>query len=124
MNPLDGQPLLLAAAKASVGPRLLLDLVEHVQSRLAPRIDDYRREYECVHETDAYVVFLVGKGHWNDLAEEFDLDPRERDAVRRAHAEQLRYVGQRTDRRDEFESALDLREPVVVGKPDANDASV
>lgn len=123
MNPLDGQPLLLAAAKASVGPQLLPDLVEHVQSRLAPRIDDYRREYECVRETDTYAIFLVEEGHWDGLAEEFDLDPRERDAVRRAHEEQLRYVGKRIDRPDEFESALDLREPVVVGKPGADAAA-
>jgi len=117
MNPLDGQPLLVAAAKASVGPDLLPDLVEHVQSNLGPRIDAYRREYECIHETDEYAVFLVGQGHWAELGEEFELAPRERDAVKRAHEQQLRHAGSRTGRSAEFEHALDLREAVVVGKP-------
>lgn len=115
MNPLDGQPLLVAAAKASVGPQLLPDLVEHVQSALGPRLDAYRREYERVHATDRYEVFLVEQGHWAALGEELDLEPRERDAVKRAHEEQLRHLGKRLDREAEFESALDLREVVVVG---------
>jgi hypothetical protein len=115
MNPLDGNPLLLAAAKASVGPQLLPDLVEHVQDHLGPRLEAYRREYERALRTDDYEVFFVEAGHWDDLGEEFDLEPRERDAVKRAHEEQLLHAGGEMDRRGEFDTALELREVVVVG---------
>lgn len=115
MNPLDGNPLLLAAAKASLGPQLLPDLVEHVQSRLGPRIEDYRREYESALRTDDYEAFFVEAGHWEDLGEDLDLEPRERDAVQRAHEEQLLHAGADRDRRGEFDTALELREVVVIG---------
>lgn len=115
MNPIDGQPLLLAAAKASVGPKLLPDLVEHVQSHLGPRIETYRHDYERVHRADDHEVFLVEEGHWDDIAAAVDLDQREREAVERAHAEHLRYLGRRSDREAEFERALEIREVVVVG---------
>lgn len=115
MNPIDGQPLLLAAAKASVGPKLLPDLVEHVQSHVGPCIEMYRQEYERVHAADDHEVFLVEEGHWDDLADEVGLDQRERTAVERAHAEHLRYLGRRGERETEFESALEIREVVVVG---------
>jgi hypothetical protein len=115
MNPLEGQPLVLAAAKASVGPALLPDLVEHVQAGLGPRLDEYRREYERALATDAYEAFFVPEGHWAALAGEFDLGPRERDAVRRAHEEQLLSAGGDRDRRAEFDTALELREVVVIG---------
>ncbi|MFC6837714.1 hypothetical protein [Halomarina ordinaria] len=116
MNPIDGNALLLAAAKASVGPQLLPDLVEHVQADLGPRLEDYRRRYELVAEDDEACVFFVEAGHWDDLRDRLDLDRREGDAVERAHTEHLRRVGSVNDRRDEFETALDIREVVVVGK--------
>lgn len=115
MNPIDGQPLLLAAAKASVGPKLLPDLVEHVQAHVGPRIEMYRQEYERVHATDGHEVFLVEEGHWEDIANEVGLNEREQTAVERAHAEHLRYLGRRDERTAEFESALEIREVIVVG---------
>ena len=44
------------------------------------------------------------------------LDEREWEALRRAHAEHLQRLGGDIDRRREFETALELREAVVVGK--------
>lgn len=114
-DPLDGQVLLLAAAKASVAPDHLPRLVDRAQAHLGPRIEAYRREYECVAEEDGRAVFLVEQGHWTRVGEELGLDEREVDALRRAHEEQLRRTGTAGDRREEFESALDIREAVVVG---------
>ena len=114
-DPLDGQVLVLAAAKASVAPDRLPRLVDRAQAHLGPRIAAYRREYECVAEEDDRVVFLVERGHWEGIGDELGLDEREVDALRRAHEEQLRRTGSVGDRRDEFESALDIREAVVLG---------
>lgn len=115
-DPIAGQPLLVAGAKAGVGPALLPDLVEHVQAHLGPRIETYRREYERVHAADGHEVFLVEEGHWANVADAVGLAERERTAVERAHVEHLRYLGRRGERTDEFESALDIREVVVVGR--------
>ncbi|MFC5972326.1 hypothetical protein ACFPYI_13375 [Halomarina salina] len=114
-DPIAGPALLLAAAKGGVGPQLLPDLVEHVQEHLGPRLDDYRRRYELVDENDEACVFLVESGHWETLGEECRLEPGEREAVERAHAEHLRRLGVETERREEFETALEIRECVVVG---------
>ena len=114
-DPLDGQVLLLAAAKASVAPARLPRLVDRAQAQLGPRLEEYRRAYECVAEEDGRAVFLVERGHWAEVGRELGLDEREVDALRRAHEEQLRRTGTVGDRREEFESALDIREAVVVG---------
>ena len=113
--PIEGQILLLTAAKASVGPERLPDLVAQVQTDLQPRLEEYERRYELVHETSGSRVFLAERGHWETVGERLGLDRREVDAVRRAHTEQFRRFGRREDRRDEFEAALDIRDPVVVG---------
>ena len=114
-DPLDGQVLLLAAAKASVAPQRLPGLVDRAQAHLGPRLEEYRRTYECVAEEDDRAVFLVERDHWASVGNDLGLEEREVDALRRAHEEQLRRMGTVTDRRDEFESALDIREAVVVG---------
>jgi hypothetical protein len=49
------------------------------------------------------------------VGERLGLTARECEAVRRAHEEQLRRVGTETGRREEFESALDIRSAAVVG---------
>lgn len=116
MNPLDGQPLLLAAAKASVGGSRLAPLVEAVQSYLGPQLDDYRRRYETAHEADGRVAFFVPDGHWAEVGDRLGFADRERDAVRRAHEEQLLFDGRDADRRDEFETALEVRDVVVIGR--------
>lgn len=114
-DPLDGQVLRLAAAKASVAPRRLPRLVDRAQAHLGPELAEYRRRYECVVEEDGRAVFLVERGHWADVGADLGLEDREVDALRRAHEEQLRRTGTAGDRREEFESALDIREAVVVG---------
>lgn len=116
MNPIDGQPLLAAAAKASVGPQLLPSLVEHVQSTLGGRLADYRRDYELALEGDRYEAFFVEEGHWETLGGELDLDRREREAVARAHREQVLFASRSADRREEIETSLEVREVVVVGR--------
>lgn len=115
MHPIDGQPLLLAAAKGSVKPDRLPDLLDRVQRHLALHLDEYRREYEQAVTTDAVEVFFVEPGHWAELGESVGLSDRETDAAKRAHEEQLLRLGTERDRREEFETALDLREVVVVG---------
>ena len=118
MNPIDGQALLLAAAKASVGPADLPDLIEAVQDDVADRLPAYRQRYELVYEDDTLCVFFVESDHWESVAERVGLGRRERDAIARAHAEHLRRLGSHENRREEFETALDIRECVVVGKKD------
>jgi len=56
----------------------------------------------------------VPEGHWAEVCSDLGLPEREVDAVRRAHAQQLRRVGSKTDRREEFETALEIREAVVI----------
>ena len=114
-DPLDGQVLVLAAAKASVTPARLPRLVDRAQAHLGPKLAAYHRRYECVAEESDRSVFLVERGHWSEVGADLDFDEREVDALRRAHAEQLRRIGTVTGRREEFESALDIREAAVVG---------
>lgn len=113
--PIEGQILVLTAAKASVAPKVLPDLLTRVQADLAPRLDDYRREFECVAVEDERETFLVPSDHWQTVGDRLGFGRRETDAVRRAHTEQLRRLGSRLDRRDEFETALEIREAVVIG---------
>ena len=115
-GPLDGNALVLAAAKGSVSGERLPDLVDRVQRRLGARLPEYARRYECAHEDDDHAVFFVEEGHWADLGEELDLEEREWESVRRAHREHLGQLGSRLGRRQEFETALELREVVVIGK--------
>lgn len=114
-HPIDGNALLLAAAKASVGPERLPKLLRTVAAELATRRADYGRRFEAVHERDGTLVVLVPEGHWADLGGELGIREREADALRRAHEEHLRRLGSQLDRREEFEHALELREAVVVG---------
>lgn len=111
--PIDGEILMIATAKGSVGPRVG-SLVDHVQDHLVDRLPEYRRRYEAVREADGRIVFLADPDHWEQVGERLALDEREVDAVRRAHTEQLRRIGRRTGRESEFEAALEIRDPVVV----------
>ncbi|QRV16368.1 hypothetical protein JMJ58_05620 [Haloterrigena salifodinae] len=119
-EPIEGQILVLTAAKASVAPTRLPDLVDRAQRRLAADRERYRREYERVHADDLREAFLVEWGHWEAVGEELDMTDRERSAVRRAHEEQLLRIGRRTDREETFETALEIREPVCIGTNGAN----
>lgn len=113
-DPIDGDVLLLASAKTSVGTRLPT-LVEDAQADLGSQVEDLRRRYESVYDSGERVVFLVEQGFWQEVGERLNFTPKEIDAVRRAHAEQLRYLGRREGRDEEFETALEIREAVVVG---------
>ncbi|WP_224448808.1 hypothetical protein [Haloprofundus salilacus] len=113
--PIEGQIMLLAGAKASVPPERLPTLLTRAQADLGGRIEEYRRSYELVDETDEYAAFFVSTGHWAEVGERLGLDRREADALRRTHEEQLRRLGRRSDRREEFGSALEIREAAVVG---------
>ncbi|QCS43576.1 hypothetical protein [Natrinema versiforme] len=121
-DPIEGQVLVLTAAKASVPPTRLPDLIERAQAVLGPARERYRREYERLYADDDLEVFLVDWGHWEEIGEEIDVTERELSAIRRAHEEQLVKIGRRTDREDEFETALEIREPIVIGTSDVESA--
>ncbi|WP_331234948.1 hypothetical protein [Natronorarus salvus] len=116
VGPIEGQVLLLAAAKASVPGERLPPLVRRANDHLSEELPDYRRRYELACETDDSVCFFVETGHWEALGEVLSFDRRETDAVRRAHAEQLRRIGSRRDRREEFDAALEIREPLLIDR--------
>jgi hypothetical protein len=115
--PIEGQVQLLAAAKASIAPHRLPELLSAAQADLGPRTDDYRRQYEQVARTDEGArVFFVAADHWSQVGDRLGFDRRETAAVRRAHEAQLRRIGRRENRRDEFERALEIRTAVVIGE--------
>lgn len=114
-EPIEGQVLLVAAAKASVPAKRLPDLVDLVQAELASDLESYERRYELAHEAPEFRAFFVEDGHWGEIGDRLGFDRRETDAVRRAHHEQLRSVGRREDRDEEFESALEIRDCVLIG---------
>jgi len=116
--PFDGSVLLIAAAKASVGPDRLPELLARVQADLRERTGTYERRFERVVSTPDRAAFLVPEDHWSAVGDRLEFGRREIDAVRRTHEEQLRRLGTEHDRREEFESALDIREAVVVGTAD------
>ncbi|MFD1632539.1 hypothetical protein [Haloplanus ruber] len=115
-SPIDGQVFMLASAKASVGPQRLSELLVRVQRDLGDRRGAYRREFERVVDAEDREVFLVPTDHWEAVGDRLELDRRATEAIARTHAEQLRRIGSRTDRREEFDTALEIREAVVVGR--------
>ncbi|RLM56855.1 hypothetical protein DVK02_08510 [Halobellus sp. Atlit-31R] len=116
--PLDGDVLLYTGATASVAPERLGPLLRRVQTHLEAERETYQRAYECAYaDADAdVVVLLVPSGHWAEFGSDHGLSEREVDALRRAHCQQLRRIGTKTDRREEFETALEIREAVVLGR--------
>ncbi|QCJ48465.1 hypothetical protein FCF25_02405 [Haloprofundus sp. MHR1] len=107
--------MLVAGAKASIPPERLPALLTRTQADLGGRIDDYRQRYELVDETDEYAAFFVPDDHWAGVGERLGLDHRETDAIRRTHEEQLRRIGRSDGRREEFDSALEIRQVAVIG---------
>lgn len=114
-HPIDGSAVLIAGAKASVPVERLPPLLVAAQDHLEPQRAAYERRYEAVDETAAGTAFLAEPGHWRAVGEALDWDPREADAVARAHAEQVNRRGRETGRAAEFETALEIREAVVLG---------
>ncbi|SHG74246.1 hypothetical protein [Halobaculum gomorrense] len=117
-HPIDPNALMIAAAKASVGAGRLPELLRAADEHLRGHLDEYERAYECVDEgaDRGAVTFLVPEGHWKEIGDELGVNRREVDALRRAHEQHLLRVGTQRRRRREFESALELREAVVVGR--------
>jgi len=113
-SPIEGQMLLLAAAKASVTASDLPPLVRRVQAYLVAHADEYEREFERIHTDGPDRYYLTPTDHWTAIGEAAELDDAELDAVRRAHEQQLLRRGRELDRREEVESALDIREAVVI----------
>lgn len=114
-HPLDGEAILVAGAKASVPLERLSTLVETAQAHLSSQKAAYDRRYERLHATADSQTYLVDPGHWREVGERLDLESREADAIRRAHAEQVRRLGRELDRVAEFETALEIREAAVIG---------
>lgn len=121
--PLDGDVLLYTGATASVAPDRLAPLLREAQAHLSTKLDSYRRTYERAFAEDGRDVFLVPADHWADVASELGLPDREVDALRRAHAQQLRRLGTNAGRRDELETALEIREAVVIGHSESRSDS-
>lgn len=115
-EPIEGQILLLAAARASVPPQHLPDLVDRAQAELGTRIESYARRYEVAYETADVVAFFVESGHWAELGAELGFDRREHEAVARAHRDQLLRAGRERGRHAEFETALEVREAAVIAR--------
>jgi hypothetical protein len=114
-GPLDDNAVILTAAKASVpGPRLL-ELIDLAQEYLESRDAEYDRQYECAYEDDAQAVFFVEEDHWADLGSSLDLSRREWSALERVHREHLEKLGRDISRHEEFLTALEVRETVVIG---------
>jgi hypothetical protein len=114
--PFDGIVLQQAAALGSVGAGRLPELLGRVDQHLADRLPSLRRRFEQVSSDDEREVFLVSEEFWPALGEELGLAEREWKAVRRAHEAQLLRLGSELDRREEFETALDIRGAVVVSQ--------
>lgn len=114
-HPIDGSAVLIAGAKASVPVERLPQLLIAAQDHLEPQRAAYERRYEAVDETGSARAFLAERGHWRDVGEALGWEPREADAVARAHAEQMKRRGREAGRVAEFETALEIREAVVLG---------
>lgn len=111
---IDGTAIMIAAAMASVPSSVLPILLDRVQAYLDDHADEYAQEFECIHKDADTAVYFVPLGHWDTKGVALGFSHREVDAVRRAHTEHLRRVGREADRRDEFETALEIREVAVV----------
>lgn len=112
-HPIEGQIVLLAGARASVPLEHLSALLEHVHRHLIERRDSYERQYERI-EAEETVYYLVDIDHWERVAADVGLDDSEIDAVQRAHDAQFRRDGRRLGRTEEFETTLEIRQPVVI----------
>jgi hypothetical protein len=113
--PIEGTALVKTAALASVPAARVPELLGRVQADLGPRIDAYRRRYERIAAEPDREAFLVEPDHWESVADRVGLSGRERDAVVRAHEAAVERIGAGSGRREEFETALEIRSGVVIG---------
>ncbi len=114
-HPIGGTALVKTAALASVPADRLPALLSRVQADLEPRISEYRRGYERIAGDTDREAFLVEPDHWEGVGDRLDLSTRERDAAARAHETAVERWGSETGRREEFETALEIRSAVVIG---------
>jgi hypothetical protein len=120
--PIEGTALVKTAALASVPAERVPALLARVQADLGPRIDAYRRRYERIAADPDREAFLVEPDHWEAVADRVGLSERERDAVVRAHEAAVERLGSGSGRREEFDTALEIRSGVVIGLDAAGDA--
>ncbi|MFY4815617.1 hypothetical protein [Halorubrum sp. Atlit-26R] len=113
--PIEGTALVKTAALASVPAARVPALLARVQADLGPRIDAYRRRYERIAAEPERETFLVEPDHWGAVADRVGLTERERDAVVRAHEAAVERIGSGSGRREEFDTALEIRSGVVIG---------
>ncbi|WP_424015132.1 hypothetical protein ACOZ35_03750 [Halorubrum xinjiangense] len=113
--PIEGTALVKTAALASVPAARVPSLLARVQADLGPRIDAYRRRYERIAAEPDRETFLVEPDHWEAVADRVGLTERERDAVVRAHEAAVERIGSGSGRREEFDTALEIRSGVVIG---------
>lgn len=114
-HPIEGQVVLLAGAQASVTLQQLSRLLERVQRHLAGQRDHYERRFEYIEGVDTG-YFLTDIEHWDHVADDLSLDESQSDAVRRAHEAQFQRDGRRLDRSEEFETILEIRQPVAIAE--------
>ena len=112
--PFDGPTLVKTGLKASIGPSVLPRLLRRAQRLLSEQIDMFHRQHERVHTDEERVVFLANQNYWTHLGAELGFNERETDAVRRAHEAQLLRIGDETGRSEEFETAMEIRQSVVI----------
>jgi hypothetical protein len=115
-HPIEGQVILLAGARASVTLKRLSALLEDVQRHLVDRREEYGRRFERI-EAEGRTYYLAGTAHWDGVGRELGLDDSETDGVRRTHDAQFRRDGRRLDRLEEFETAMEIRDPVTIASP-------
>lgn len=113
-HPIESQVVLLAGAKASVSLARLSDLLAEVQTALAERTDEYEQRFEQIDATGDGVFVLADDGYWHELGDEIGLTRRETDAVARTHAAQFERDGRRMNRKEEFETTLEIRDVLAV----------
>lgn len=113
-HPIESQVVLLAGAKASVSLARLSDLLAQAQTALAERTDEYERRFEQIEASSEAVFVLAEDGYWQELGHEIGLTEREIDAVARTHAAQFERDGRRLDRKEEFETTLEIRDVLAV----------
>ncbi len=115
-EPINGPVVKITAAKASIAAERVLPLLDRVQDHLDHRAATIAREYELAYKQQGQAGYFVDEAFWQAVGARVDLDRRELDAVRRAHNEQLRHAGRRQGRRAEIESALEIRDCVLVNR--------
>lgn len=110
-------PIPAAACEgADVDPGTLDALLGRVADYFDGKERALERQYErAIAATDGVVLF-ADAGFWDRTGAALGFTETEITAVRRAHEATLLLAGDRADRLAEFETALDVRTAVVLGR--------